>query len=1426
MSRRKADVTDSSLFVQNDMNVLVDWDSTRIAEVLTTETNVGEKVAKEIADEVSSIIKASGLTTVTSSLVREIVDAKLIERGFESEVLKHQLIGFSPTEVGNIITQKNNENSNVPRGPEATNLVIAEAVKKRYYLNSVLDKDVAEAHMRGDIHIHDLGMPDRNYCGGNPIQYVGKYGLDLPTSISSAKPAKNAEVLLEQVVKFSASLQGCFAGAVGWDAVNMAIAPYIVGKSYAEIKQLAQILVFEFAQQAISRGGQSLGYDSPLVLKDTRTDSIRIVPIGRLYEEYAEGLWSDSYTTPSLNKETGVIEWKPVTGVVEHEPASDLHKLSLYGGRDVIVTEDHSLFTIDKSGDIIEATVMDDNDTFLVSEIIPYENPTSRFSTEDAWAIGVMIGDGNVDSCVNPQAKFNTGSEEVAERMFAYLQDKFGYTGKIRQYKKKLFSLSCGRGAGEYFSGIGYGAHNKKIPNGVLTESNEILYALLGGLFDSDGHISRGRLGYSTTSTTLSNQIQFVLNRLGLKYGHRVRNTESNFKRNYPVHEILINSEDSIKIPTLSHTNRSVVGYKTKGTNYSKYDFGMLRHKIRVEEGIPLSQLPNSFRSLSRKIKRTDLEPLKDRLPWLSKYDYVLPYQVKSKERIDSTEKVYDISVKDNENFILANGIIAHNSVFSDLNLYWEIPDHYADVEAIGPGGKGTGKPYKDYLKESQAFVMALFDVYYEGDSKGRPFFFPKANVHITAKMFETEGHEEFLDKICSVASEKGNTYFIIDRGKTARISQCCFDRGQKVLIKDDRGIRLLPIEDVRKRFNAKVFHNGSWVPFKRVVTPRNEKNMYRVTTVNGKSMVVTGDHVFPTLDGDRETTSLNSGDYLLFSTRVLGGKGMTYEQGVWIGAYLGDGSHRQRGITLSLSEEKVSILEESLIKGLIDWGITSKMYILEQKNNTLSANVYSSEFEEIISTYVYGRKSYEKRLNLDVLQYSAEFRQGIIDGLYATDGGNSNRIYSSSAGLIEDIECVFTSLGKITNIDVSDRTDEPVIIRGDVYSRNFPVYCIRWYHDDVYRQKENLFKVRNNSTYFRVESVNRIWDYEDDTVFCFDMENEDEPYFTLPNGIITHNCRLTFDLSNDDLEEAREPWRVRHSAIQNVTINMPRCAIEAEGDYDKFCANLDKNMRLAMKAHVTKKKYLRALLDMGEGGPLAVLTMNHDGEPYFRLDRGKALLGVVGLSETIRVLTGEEFGDTPASAKYGLKILSYMNQKCKEYSKEFGIHTILEQTPAETTAYRFAKMDRAKYPQYECLFKGDHESGGVYYTNSSYVPVESDISPIERIKLEGKTHPLITAGSITHIWVGENKPSPEGIKALVKKVYEHTTCSQFDITPEFTTCLDCDRTTRGLVKKCPHCGSEHVEGITRVTGYMSKIKQWNKGKIAELKDRVRHVVA
>ena len=95
----------------------------------------------------------------------------------------------------------NKQKRDVPHGPEATNLTLAENIKKEFALLEVFSQDLADAHMRGDIHLHDLGMVDRPYCSGQSIEYVKKFGLNLPNALSIAKPAKHPEVLIEQIVK-------------------------------------------------------------------------------------------------------------------------------------------------------------------------------------------------------------------------------------------------------------------------------------------------------------------------------------------------------------------------------------------------------------------------------------------------------------------------------------------------------------------------------------------------------------------------------------------------------------------------------------------------------------------------------------------------------------------------------------------------------------------------------------------------------------------------------------------------------------------------------------------------------------------------------------------------------------------------------------------------------------------------------------------------------------------------------------------------------------------------------------------------------------------------------------------------------------------------------------------------------------------------
>ncbi len=679
------ETTDSALFVRTSAEGMAEWSRERIVEALVRETLLDRETAERISLEVEEQLRSFRLRTLTAPLIRELVDARLLEHGLEGARRLHTRLGMPLYDVEQLLLAPNKENANIPHGPEATNLTLAENIKKEYALLRVFSPEVADAHMRGELHLHDLGFVDRPYCSGQSLEYVKKYGLNFPHALSIAKPARHPEVLLAHMVKFSAALQSHFAGAIGWDAVNVFFAPFLVGLGDREVRQLAQILIYEYSQQAVARGGQA---------------------------------------------------------------------------------------------------------------------------------------------------------------------------------------------------------------------------------------------------------------------------------------------------------------------------------------------------------------------------------------------------------------------IFSDINLYWEIPKHFETVPAIGPGGEYTGKTYAEYLPEAQRFVRALFEVYLEGDGAGRPFFFPKPLVHITEKLFRTPGHEEFLELICTVAAEMGNTYFVFDRGETAKISEC---------------------------------------------------------------------------------------------------------------------------------------------------------------------------------------------------------------------------------------------------------------------------------------------------------------------------------------------CRLSFKLEKSDLEDAREPWRMRYSALQNVTLNLPRAAYEAGGDRMRLFGGLTGLMETAARAHVEKRAFLGRLLEMGERGPLALLAMAPDGQPYLRMHRATHLVGMVGLNELVQAHTGEEMHESDEALRFGLRVIAHLQLVAKKLGERHGIRFVLEQTPAESTAHRFARLDLRHHPREAGFFvKGDGARGEVYYTNSTYLNVGAPVNPIERVRKEGLFHPLIEAGSLTHIWLGEARPSASSLADFVVKTFRHTNNDQIAFSPEFTTCNSCLKTSRGLHSACGYCGSEEVDGITRITGYFTRVSSWNKGKRGELSDRFR----
>ena len=297
----------------------------------------------------------------------------------------------------------------------------------------------------------------------------------------------------------------------------------------------------------------------------------------------------------------------------------------------------------------------------------------------------------------------------------------------------------------------------------------------------------------------------------------------------------------------------------------------------------------------------------------------------------------------------------------------------------------------------------------------------------------------------------------------------------------------------------------------------------------------------------------------------------------------------------------------------------------------------------------------------------------------------------------------------------------------------------------------------------------------------------------------------------------------MRYCALQNVTLNLPRAAYRCNGDEETLFEIIDEEMELAAKAHLQKRAFIKSILDLGLHGPLAALCVSHDDEGYLRMRKASHLIGILGLNEMVEAVTGCQLHESEHAEQLGQAVIQYMDLKCQQLSERLGLKIVLEQTPAESTALRFAKLDLRTYPDVARKYiKGSFDTGEIYYTNSTHLNYKLVQDPIDKVTREGVLHPMIKAGAITHVWMGEHKPDPKALASFVIKTFRHSENAQVAFSPEFTICNECNHIERGLSDSCSRCGSEDVDGITRVTGYFTRTSSWNAGKRGELRDRAR----
>ncbi len=273
--------------------------------------------------------------------------------------------------------------------------------------------------------------------------------------------------------------------------------------------------------------------------------------------------------------------------------------------------------------------------------------------------------------------------------------------------------------------------------------------------------------------------------------------------------------------------------------------------------------------------------------------------------------------------------------------------------------------------------------------------------------------------------------------------------------------------------------------------------------------------------------------------------------------------------------------------------------------------------------------------------------------------------------------------------------------------------------------------------------------------------------------------------------------------SIGVVTLNLPRYAYEAKNEMELYRI-IEKNMSIAKESLVIKRRFLNAQLERG----LLPAFQEYVGT----LHNHFSTIGYVGANEMCENLLGK---DITTKEGYALtyKVLEFMREKMKDYQEETGDLFNLEATPAESTAYKFAKRDQEIYGT-DIISQGEDAP---YYTNSCHIPVNR----VENIDVlyqhQHDLQALHTGGTVIHNYL-ETSISGEKAKKIIKYVSENYHAPYTSLSPVYSICKE-HGFIHGNQDICPHCG-EKVESYQRVTGYIRPVSRFNDGKKEEFKDR------
>jgi ribonucleoside-triphosphate reductase len=297
------------------------------------------------------------------------------------------------------------------------------------------------------------------------------------------------------------------------------------------------------------------------------------------------------------------------------------------------------------------------------------------------------------------------------------------------------------------------------------------------------------------------------------------------------------------------------------------------------------------------------------------------------------------------------------------------------------------------------------------------------------------------------------------------------------------------------------------------------------------------------------------------------------------------------------------------------------------------------------------------------------------------------------------------------------------------------------------------------------------------------------------------------------------------------VTINLVDAALSSEGDYDKFWELMEQRTELCHKALKCRHERLEGTLSdvapiLWQDGAFARLEKGEKIDKLLHGGYSSISLGYAGLYECVKYMTGNSHTDHATGHDFGIKVMEFLNDKCKQWKNEDDIGYSTYGSPIESTTYKFAKCLKKRFGIIEGITDRD------YITNSYHIFVKEPINAFDKLYIESEFQSLSLGGSISYVETSDMTQNIPAILEIIKYIYDNIMYAELNTKSDYCQICGYDGEIKiidennELIWECPNCKNRDKSKMNvarRTCGYIGT-NFWNQGRTEEINERYVHL--